>query len=36
LGLNYTKKMVEAHHGTIEVNSTVGEGSSFTVRIPLR
>jgi two-component system, OmpR family, phosphate regulon sensor histidine kinase PhoR len=36
LGLNYTKKMVEAHHGTIEVNSTVGEGSSFTVRLPLR
>ena len=36
LGLNYTKKMVEAHHGTIEVNSTLGVGSAFTVRLPLR
>jgi two-component system phosphate regulon sensor histidine kinase PhoR len=36
LGLNYTKKMVEAHHGTIEVSSTLGAGSTFTVRLPLR
>jgi two-component system phosphate regulon sensor histidine kinase PhoR len=36
LGLNYTKKMVEAHHGTIEVNSSLGVGSTFTVRLPLR
>ena len=36
LGLNYTKKMVEAHHGSIEVNSTLGVGSTFTVRLPLR
>lgn len=36
LGLNYTKKMVEAHHGTIEVSSTLGVGSSFMIRLPLR
>lgn len=36
LGLNYTKKMVEAHHGSIEVNSSLGIGSTFTVKLPLR
>ncbi len=36
LGLNYTKKMVEAHRGTIEVSSSLGVGSTFTVKIPLR
>jgi two-component system phosphate regulon sensor histidine kinase PhoR len=36
LGLNYTRKMVEAHHGTIEVDSTPGVGSIFTMTIPLK
>jgi two-component system phosphate regulon sensor histidine kinase PhoR len=36
LGLNYTRKMVEAHHGTIEVDSTPGVGSTFTMTIPLK
>ncbi|MFZ9742681.1 MAG: sensor histidine kinase, partial [Chitinophagaceae bacterium] len=36
LGLNYTKKMVEAHRGTIEVSSSLGVGSTFMVKIPLR
>lgn len=35
LGLNYTRKMVEAHNGKIEVASSLGEGSQFKVVIPL-
>ncbi len=35
LGLNYTRKMVEAHDGTISVESKVGHGSSFTVSLPV-
>jgi signal transduction histidine kinase len=34
LGLAYSKKAVEAHGGTIEVESKVGEGTTFTVRLP--
>jgi two-component system phosphate regulon sensor histidine kinase PhoR len=35
LGLTLVKQIVEAHHGKIEVESEVGNGSTFTVRIPL-
>lgn len=35
LGLNYSKKMAEAHLGSIVVESTPGKGSLFTLSIPL-
>lgn len=34
LGLAITKEIVEAHHGTLSVESVVGMGSRFTVRLP--
>lgn len=34
LGLALVKRIVELHQGTIQVNSTVGQGSCFTVTLP--
>jgi signal transduction histidine kinase len=34
LGLPTTRKIIEAHHGTIRVESEPGKGSKFTIRIP--
>lgn len=34
VGLYLTKQIVELHGGTLDVQSSVGEGSIFTVRIP--
>lgn len=36
LGLAITRKIVQNHHGRIEVKTLVGEGSIFTVRIPTK
>ena len=35
LGLSITKKVVEAHNGTIEVHSSLGDGATFVVTLPV-
>jgi len=35
LGLALARRLVEGHHGTIDVESELGEGSTFVVRLPL-
>ena len=36
LGLSLARRIVESHDGKIEVASTPGQGTEFTVRLPLR
>jgi signal transduction histidine kinase len=36
LGLHNTREIVLAHGGTIEVESQVGQGTTFRIRLPLR
>jgi len=36
IGLYLVKHLVEAHHGQVNVESKVGEGSTFTVVLPIR
>lgn len=35
LGMSYVKTVVDAHKGSIKVDSIIGKGSTFTVQIPL-
>ena len=35
LGLSYVKTVVDAHHGKIRVDSTVGKGTAFIIELPL-
>ena len=36
LGLSITEKLINLHGGSIEVRSKLGEGSTFTVQLPIR
>ena len=36
LGLAIVKKILDAHHGTVEVESQVGKGSTFSFKIPIK
>jgi signal transduction histidine kinase len=36
LGLLVTQKLIEEHQGTIEVESQLGQGTTFTIRLPFR
>jgi len=35
IGLALTKELINLHHGTINVHSTVGQGTEFVVKLPL-
>ncbi len=36
IGLTIVKKIIEAHHGTVSLESTPGKGSTFIIRLPLK
>jgi two-component system sensor histidine kinase ResE len=36
LGLSIVRNLVEAHHGAVMVKSTVGQGTTFSVLLPLK
>jgi two-component system, OmpR family, phosphate regulon sensor histidine kinase PhoR len=36
LGLNFVKKVIDTHHGKIEVDSELGSGSTFTIKLSLK
>lgn len=34
LGLSITQDIIDRHHGSIEVDSTIGKGTTFTIKLP--
>jgi two-component system phosphate regulon sensor histidine kinase PhoR len=36
LGLNFVRKVIDTHHGKIEVDSELGSGSTFTIKLSLK
>jgi len=36
LGLSYVKSVVDAHHGKVRVDSTIGKGTTFILEFPLK
>lgn len=36
LGLSIAQRIVKVHHGTIQVKSKIGEGTTFIIRLPAR
>jgi signal transduction histidine kinase len=36
LGLAVTRRIIEEHNGTIEVESQPGKGTTFTLLLPMR
>jgi len=35
IGLSFSKKIIELHHGTIEVQSQINNGTEFIIKLPL-
>jgi two-component system NtrC family sensor kinase len=35
LGLSITYRIIESHHGSIQVQSEIGKGTTFTIRLPI-
>jgi len=35
LGLSLCREIIEAHHGRLRVDSTVGKGTAFTIKLPV-
>ena len=35
LGLSITRKVLEAHNGTIDVESSIGNGATFIITLPI-